>query len=116
MLIAAESYDLTLEQQTQSITADTVAVATQRSMLRDKLKHEQILDRIRSIKAQRGPAALHVAQRVAKGEQPYLKPYHPEQVSRALRDMRNMGLIENPSRGYWRFTDPLLRRYLAELR
>ena len=40
---------------------------------------------------------------------------HAERVRRALEGLRDAAMIESRGRGDWRFTSPLLRRYLADL-
>ncbi|HEU0194115.1 MAG TPA: hypothetical protein VFQ71_07940, partial [Gaiellales bacterium] len=56
---------------------------------------------------------LEVARRVALGDPPY--PGLPRgAVRRALEELQGAAIIDSHGRGDWRFTDPLLRRYLAD--
>jgi hypothetical protein len=75
----------------------------------ERMSHELTVERIR----QAHKLGLAVARRVARGEQPY--PGLPRgAVRRALEELRDMATVESAARGHWRFTDPLLRRYLVE--
>ena len=57
---------------------------------------------------------LVVAARLARGEPAY--PNLPRgAVRRALEALRDAAIIESKGRADWRFTSPLLRRYLISL-
>jgi hypothetical protein len=80
-------------------------------MRAERLKHEQTLERIRSISRY----AQRLAQRVATGARLY-EGIAPQNARRALRGLRDAGIVDHTGRrGGWVVLDPLLRRYLAEL-
>jgi DNA-binding transcriptional ArsR family regulator len=80
-------------------------------MRADRLKHEQTLQRIRSINRH----AQRVAERVARGE-PLYEGLNPRTAAGTLDRLRDAGVIERGARrGQWSIGDPLLRRYLAAL-
>jgi hypothetical protein len=55
-----------------------------------------------------------VAERIARGH-PVYRGLPRGAVRRALEALRDAGIIDSAGRGDWRFSNPLLRRYLAAL-
>jgi DNA-binding transcriptional ArsR family regulator len=75
-----------------------------------RIVDEQTVERIRRLH-KRG---LVVAERLARGEPVYTRQPRGV-VRRALEALRDAAIIESRGRGDWRFSNPLLRRYLAEM-
>lgn len=109
MLIAQKTHELALEELTREVDDALVSVGLDRAMLADRLKHEQQLERIRLL----GRHAQKLAQRVAIGATLY-EGLAPQTASRTLDALRDAGIADRHQRR-WSITDPLLRRYLANL-
>src|SRR2546423_1340682 len=111
MLVAQQAHLIARSELRRKLDGAIVAAALVAAMRADRLKHEQTLERIRSIS--RYPQRL--AQRVATGARLY-EGIAPQNASRTMRRLRDAGIIEpTDRRGSWVVLDPLLRRYLAEL-
>jgi hypothetical protein len=109
MLIAREALAATFASQRDHTSASEVQVGWEMALASDRLRHEQVLERIKLTKH-----ALVVATRVARGQPPY-PGLQPSAVQRALRTLEIAGLLDSPARGHWRIDDPLLREYIARL-
>lgn len=110
MLIAQKSHLVTVELDTQRLDLATVEQGLLGAMAADRLAHEQTVERIRRLHK----LGLVVAERVARGQPVY--PGLPRgAVRRALETLRDAAIIESHGRAEWRFTNPLLRRYLQSL-
>jgi hypothetical protein len=79
-------------------------------MAADRIAHEQTVERIRRLHK----LGLVIAERVARGE-PVYRAQPRGAVRRGLEALRDAAIIESGGRGQWRFTNPLLRRYIASL-
>ncbi len=108
MLVGQKSHLATVELDTRQVD---VAIAEQGmlgALRADRISHEQTVERIRGLHK----LGLVVAERIARGD-----PVYPQLsrggVRRALEALRDAALIESAGRGDWRFTNPLLQRYLA---
>jgi uncharacterized protein len=111
MLIAQQAHLIARGELRDEIDGAIVAAALAAAMRGDRLKHEQTLERIRSISRH----AQRLAQRVATGERLY-EGIAPQNARRALARLRDAGIVDHTGRrGGWTVLDPLLRRYLAEL-
>ena len=107
MLIAQKSHLATVELDTRVVDLNVVEQGLLAAMAADRIAHEQIVERIR--RSHR--LGLVVAERVARGQRVY--PGLPRgAVRRALETLRDAGIIDSGGRGEWRFSNPLLRRYL----
>lgn len=110
MLIAQKSHLTTLELGTRVVDTAVVEQGLLAAMAADRLAHEQIVERIR--RSHR--LGLAVAQRIARG-QPSYPGLNRGGVRRALEALENAGIIDSAGRADWRFSNPLLRRYLAAI-
>ena len=110
MLIAQKSHLATIELDTRQVDTAIVEQGLLMALAADRVSHEQTVERIRSMHK----LGLVIAERLARGQPVY--PRLPRgAVRRALEGLRNAAIIESHGRGDWRFTSPLLRRYLTDL-
>ena len=111
MLIAQKSHLASIELETREIDLSVVEQGLLSAMAADRLAHEQIVERIR--RSHR--LGLVVAERIARSRPVY--PGLPRGgVRRALESLRDAGIIESKGRADWQITNPLLRRYLDDIR
>jgi hypothetical protein len=111
MLIAQQAHAQAIEDLMYEIDHATVVAALDRAMSSEQLRHQQQLERIRAA----GRFAERMAIRVAADAELY-RNLKPQQASRALNALRDIGVIEHARQGRWYVIDPLLRRYLAARR
>ncbi|HEY2159986.1 MAG TPA: hypothetical protein VGH24_01660 [Solirubrobacteraceae bacterium] len=109
MLIARETLTAALADRSERVGVEHARAGWQLAVGADRLRHEQVLERIRLAKH-----AQAVAMRIARGQRPY-PGLGPSAAQRALRALELAGVAETPARGEWRITDPLLRDYLRHL-
>jgi uncharacterized protein len=108
MLIAQKTHLTSVELDTRRIDMPLVDQGLLSALSADRVSHEQTVERIRRLHK----LGLVVAERLARGEQVY--PGLPRgAVRRALESLREAAIIESRGRADWRFSSPLLRRYLA---
>jgi len=108
MLIARETVSVSLSRRLErTINFGDVVGGWELAMQADRLRHEEIVERLRST-----AHAYSVAIRVARGERPYAG-MAPAAARRALTMMEKAGIAERSRRGTWRIPEPLLRNYLA---
>jgi DNA-binding transcriptional ArsR family regulator len=110
MLIAQKAHQALVELDSYELDLAVVEQGLLGALGADRVAHEQAVDRIRSLNR----LGLTVAQRLARG-QPVYPGLSRGAVRRALEALRDAGVIESRGRADWRFTNPLLRRYVAEL-
>jgi hypothetical protein len=110
MLVAQQTHDAAIADDTLIVDSGLVAVGLASAMAADRVSHELVTERIRSL----GRHTLVVARRVAQGQRAY-PGLEAKTATRAVNALRDAGLIEQHGRGDWQVTDPLLRRYLTEL-
>ena len=108
MLIAQQAHTLLIEELSHQIDHAIVVAALDRAMSSEQLRHQQQLERIRAA----GRFAERMAIRVASDAELY-RNLRPQQASRALNALRDIGVAERARQGRWYVIDPLLRRYLA---
>jgi uncharacterized protein len=109
MLIARETLTVSLAHpKTRSIELGDARGGYEMAMQADRLRHEQIVERLRA-----STHAYSIALRVARGEHPY-SGTPSSAVRRALNTMERAGIAERRGRGDWLVPEPLLRAYLAE--
>jgi hypothetical protein len=77
------------------------------AMQADRLRHEEIVERLRS-----SAHAYAIALRVARGQRPY-SGNASAAAKRALTTLERAGIAERSGRGAWTIPEPLLREYLA---
>jgi hypothetical protein len=110
MLIAQKSHLTTVELDTRVIDLAVVEQGLLAAMAADRLAHEQIVERIRTLHK----LGLVVAERIARG-----RPVYPGlsrgAVRRALEVLRDAGIIHSQGRAEWRFANPLLRRFVETI-
>ncbi len=82
----------------------------ERALEGDRPTMEQIVERIRLLHKH----GLLVARTVAAG-QSLPRRIQPGARDRALKLLRDAGILAHESHGQWRVIDPLLRHYLASL-
>ncbi|MGZ6667885.1 MAG: AAA family ATPase [Solirubrobacteraceae bacterium] len=111
MLIAQQAHAQALEELSREIDHAAVLAALDRAMSSEQLRHQQQLERIRAA----GRFAERMAIRVAADAELY-RNLKPQQASRALNALRDIGVVERVRQGRWYVIDPFLRRYLAERR
>jgi uncharacterized protein len=110
MLIAQKSQLATIELDTRTVDDTIVEQGLLMALAADRLSHEQTVERIRAAHK----LGLLVAERLARGQPVYTRQPRGA-IRRALEALREAALIESYGRGDWRFTSPLLRRYLAAI-
>jgi uncharacterized protein len=110
MLIAQKTHLTTVELGTHTVDLDIVEQGLLGAMAADRIAHEQTVERIRRLHK----LGLVIAERVARGE-PVYRAQPRGAVRRGLEALRDAAIIESGGRGQWRFTNPLLRRYIASL-
>lgn len=108
MLIARETLTVALARR----EGDTIELADvhggyELAMQADRLRHEEIVERLRS-----AAHAYPIALRVARGTRPY-SGTPSAGARRALNMMEKAGIAEHRDRGHWIIPEPLLRSYLA---
>jgi hypothetical protein len=110
MLIAQKSHLTTVELDTRQVDLRIVEQGLLTALSADRVSHEQTVERIRRLHK----LGLVVAERLARGEPVY--PRLPRgSVRRALEALRDAAIVESRGRADWRFSNPLLRRYLADI-
>ena len=108
MLIARETLTVTLARRKgRRIELGDVRGGHELAMQADRLRHEEIVERLRS-----HAHAYAIALRVARGQRPY-SGTPSSGARRALGTMERAGIAEHHGRGDWLIPEPLLRRYLA---
>lgn len=107
MLIAQQAHMQAIEELRHVIDHATVTAALDRALGSEQLRHHQQLERIRAS----GRHGEQIAIRVAAGAELY-QGMKPQQASRALGALRDIGVIERAGHASWHVVDPLLRRYL----
>lgn len=110
MLIAQKTHLTTIELDTRRVDTSIVEQGLFTALAADRVSHEQTIERIRRLHK----LGLLVAERLARGEPAYTRLPRGA-VRRALEGLRDAAIIESRGRGDWRFTSPLLRRYLADI-
>lgn len=111
MLIAQQAHAQAIEELSREIDHAAVLAALDRAMASEQLRHQQQLERIRAA----GRFAERMAIRVAADAELY-RDLKPQQASRALNALRDIGVVERAGQGRWYVIDPLLRRYLEQRR
>ena len=108
MLIARETLTVTLARgEGRRIELGDVRGGQELAMQADRLRHEEIVERLRST-----AHAYSIALRVARGQRPY-SGTPSSGARRALSMMERAGIAERHGRGDWVIPEPLLRSYLA---
>jgi len=108
MLIARETLTVALSRrESRGIELGDVRGGQELAMQADRLRHEDIVERLRST-----AHAYPIALRVARGQRPY-SGTPSSGARRALSMMERAGIAERHGRGDWVIPEPLLRRYLA---
>jgi hypothetical protein len=110
MLIARWTHESSLVDATRQITDTHVSAGIAAAQLADLPKHEQTLERIRSL----GRHAQRIAVRVAAGSQLY-KGFNSKIANDTLRTLRDAGIIDQTAPRRWHIIDPPLRNFLVEL-
>jgi hypothetical protein len=111
MLIAQQAHAQAIEELSHEIDHAMVVAALDRALSAEQLRHQQQLERIRAA----GRFAERMAIRVALDAELY-RNLKPQQASRALNALRDIGVVERARQRRWYIVDPLLRRYLAARR
>jgi hypothetical protein len=108
MLIARETLTVALSRREgRRIELGDVRGGQELAMQADRLRHEEIVERLRST-----AHAYSIALRVARGQRPY-SGTASSGARRALNAMEKAGIAERHGRGDWVIPEPLLRNYLA---
>jgi uncharacterized protein len=108
MLIAQKAHLTTIELDTRQVDLAIVDQGLLAALRADRVSHEQTVERIRRLHK----LGLVVAERLARSEPVYTRLPRGG-VRRALEALRDAAIIESKGRGDWRFSSPLLRRYLV---
>lgn len=111
MLIAQQAHMEAIEELRHAIDHAMVVAALDRALAAERLRHEQQLERIRA----GASYGERMAIRVAAGAELY-RGLKPQQASRALNALRDVGVVEHAGQAKWYVIDPLLRRYLETRR
>jgi hypothetical protein len=108
MLIARETVSIALSRRRERrIDYGDVLGGWELAMQADRLRHEEIIERLRS-----SAHAYSIAIRVARGQRPY-SGTTSSAAKRVLGMMEKAGIAERSGRGAWIIPEPLLRNYLA---
>jgi hypothetical protein len=108
MLITRETISVSLSRRLERVVGyGDVIGGWELAMQADRLRHEEIVERLRST-----AHAYSIAVRVARGGRPY-SGTAPAAARRALTMMEKAGIAERARRGEWAIAEPLLREYLA---
>jgi hypothetical protein len=108
MLIARETLTIALaRREGRTIELGDVRGGHELAMQADRLRHEEIVERLRST-----AHAYPIALRVARSQHPY-SGTPSSSARRALSMMERAGIAERHGRGEWIIPEPLLRSYLA---
>src|SRR4051794_3473870 len=110
MRIAQQAHLVSLELDTREIGLDLVQLGFERAIEGDRPTMEQVVERIRLLHKQ----GLLIARTVAGGR-PMPRRVQPGVRDRALKLLRDAGILEHEGHGRWQVIDPLLRHYLASL-
>jgi hypothetical protein len=109
MLIARETLTVALARpDARRIELGDVRGGYDLAMQADRLRHEEIVERLRST-----AHAYPIALRVARAQHPY-SGTASSAAKRALTMMEKAGIAERRGRGDWIIPEPLLRAYLAD--
>lgn len=111
MLIAQQAHMQAIEELRHAIDHAMVIAALDRALASERLRHQQQLERIRGTGRRGEPMAI----RVAAGAELY-QGLQPQQASRALNALCDIGIAERAGQARWHVVDPLLRRYLLTRR
>ncbi len=110
MRIAQQAHLVSIELGTREIGLDLVQLGFERALEGDRPTMEQVVERIRLLHKH----GLLIARTVAAGN-PMPRRVQPGARDRALKLLRDAGILEHEAHGRWRVIDPLLRHYLASL-
>lgn len=117
MLIAQQAHIAAVGAELHTVTTTLIETGYTLALQRDRGKHEQIVERMRTLGGKAvSKQTVKVARRIAAGEQLYGRDQKtPSDIQRAVNALRDAGIIEARAKGRgWRIVDPLLRRYLAD--
>jgi uncharacterized protein len=110
MRIAQQTHLVSLELSTRDIGLELVQLGFERALEGDRPTMEQVVERIRLLHKH----GLLLARTVAASN-PMPRRVQPGARDRALKLLRDAGILEHEAHGRWRVIDPLLRHYLASL-
>ena len=110
MRIAQQTHLVSIELATREIGLELAQLGFQRALDGDLPTMEQVVERIRLLHKH----GLLIARTVAAGG-PMPRRVQPGARDRALKLLRDAGILEHEAHGRWRVIDPLLRHYLASL-
>jgi uncharacterized protein len=110
MRIAQQTHLVSLELGTREIGLELIQLGFERALEGDRPTMEQVVERIRLLHKH----GLLLARTVAAGT-PMPRRVQPGARDRALKLLRDAGVLEHEGHGRWRVIDPLLRHYLAAL-
>jgi hypothetical protein len=110
MRIAQQTHLVSLELGTREIGLELVQLGFERALEGDRPTMEQVVERIRLLHKH----GMLLARTVAAGT-PMPRRVQPGARDRALKLLRDAGVLEHEGHGRWRVIDPLLRHYLASL-
>ncbi|MGO9977134.1 MAG: AAA family ATPase [Solirubrobacteraceae bacterium] len=111
MLIARESHAEAVHELLHELDDAIVRRGADRALAAERLRHEQLLARIRAV----GRYGQLLAQRVALGAVLY-DGIAPQTANRTLKSLQDLGVIApGVRRGHWLVVDPLVGRYLRNL-
>lgn len=108
MLIARETLAVALaRREAATVELGDVQGGYELAMQADRLRHEEIVERLRST-----AHTYAIALRVARGKHPYTGT-SSSGARRALNTLERAGIAEHRGRGEWIIPEPLLRSFLA---
>lgn len=119
MLIAQQAHIAAVGHEDHEITTTLIETGYALALQRDRGKHEQIVERMRSLGGKAvSRQTVNASRRIAAGDRLYDPDTKvPTDVQRAVNALRDAGIIDAREEGRgWRIVDPLLRRYLADRR
>jgi hypothetical protein len=113
MLLAQQAFLAAVVAGDRAVTNEHAAVAFEMAMRADALALAKDVERLRDLNRH----ALDICRAIARGQPPY-KRGPSYSVGRTIEALDRAGYIEQrgtPGRGGWEVTEPLLRRFLADL-
>ncbi len=110
MLIAQKCHLITVELEIRQVDLSIVEQGLLAAERAERVSNEQTLERIRRL----NKLGLVVAERLARG-QPVYTGLSRGGVRRTLEALRDAAIIESYGRGDWRYSNPLLRRFIASV-
>mgnify|MGYP001431210269 CR=1 FL=1 len=109
MQVANYSHVISEVSETSTINADLIAYSIDKTLDAMHSTYEAQWNEIRTIKN-----AAEIVLTIAEGGRPYSLDLDPGKVSRVIRALQQIAIIEKKDRGIYHFVEPLFARWLRE--